>query len=86
MITRRDCLVLLAGIPLAGQIGEAEANTWVDPRDPMAKSLGYVPVSTVAGQQCRNCIQYVDAGRKCNLFPGQQVTPEAWCKVWVKKP
>lgn len=40
-------------------------------------------------QSCSNCLQLQGTAglpwRPCNLFPGQVVSVDGWCKVWVKK-
>lgn len=77
---RRTLFAMLISLPA---IAYAK---WLDPQSPTAKALGYVNISMTPGQSCKNCIQYQPQGNKCNLFPGQEVYPTAWCKVWVKKP
>ena len=64
------------------------ADAALSPEDPQAKALGYVVKSTVAGQNCANCAQAKGDVKAlgCNLFPGKQVSPAGWCKVWSKKP
>ncbi|MDP9008461.1 MAG: high-potential iron-sulfur protein [Pseudomonadota bacterium] len=62
----------------------------LDPTDPTAKALGYVPKSAKPGQQCDNCAQFQgksgDAQGACTLFPGKTVASGGWCTTWVKKP
>jgi hypothetical protein len=95
---------LLAGalVPALGLIGSAEADalTPLDPNDPQAKALGFVPdaskVSAAAnptfkaGQKCSTCAQYqgkaADAAAGCNIFVGHTVPAGGWCKVWAAKP
>ena len=73
----------------------------LDPNDPSAKALLYVPdaknVDTknpmaaryAAGQTCSNCqvIQGKDgeAYRPCAIFPGKLVAAAGWCSAWAKK-
>ena len=96
---------LLAGalIPAMGLIGNgagAAALPLLDPNDPQAKSLGYVPdgskVNAAANptfkpsQKCSTCAQYqgkaTDATAGCNIFAGHSVPAAGWCKVWAQKP
>jgi High potential iron-sulfur protein len=96
---------LLAGalVPAIGLIGnatEAAALTPLDPNDPTAKALGFVPdaskVSAAtaptykAGSKCSTCAQYTgkpgDASGPCNIFAGHTVPAGGWCSVWAAKP
>lgn len=65
------------------------ADVLVTSDDPMGKALGYVSLSTVAGNSCANCVQSKgDAGAAtltCNLFPGKQVSAAGLCKAWSRK-
>jgi hypothetical protein len=78
--------------------GATVALTALDPNDPTAKALGFVPdaskVSAAANptykstQKCANCSQYLgksDATAGCNIFPGKSVPADGWCKVWTAK-
>lgn len=35
-------------------------------------------------QKCANCLNFIAASNTCKVVDGQ-VSPEGWCKVWVKK-
>jgi hypothetical protein len=95
---------LIAGalIPAAGLVGRtahAAPLPPLDPNDPTAKALGFVPdaskVDTAANasykpnQKCGSCAQYqgkaADAAAGCNIFAGKSVPAGGWCKVWVQK-
>ncbi len=97
--------VLLGGaaLPLATRLvpdAQAAAQPLVDPKDPVAASLGFgVDTTKIDGkanpthkaeQKCANCLQFQGkAGDKqgaCNLFPGKDVVATGWCKVWAQKP
>jgi hypothetical protein len=71
---------------LRSAIADAPA---LDPADPLAKALGYVPKSAKADQMCANCVQY-KAGTgttgTCNIFAGKTVQSGGWCLSWAKKP
>ncbi len=73
-------------IPMSNLAVAADVPLTTD--DPQAKALGYVTQSTVAGSNCANCAQAKGDVKAlgCNLFPGKQVNPAGWCKVWSKKP
>jgi len=73
--------------------GAAEAQE-VDPKDPMAASLGYQCEGAkapghVEGQFCKGCQLYSGAADAksgpCTLFQGKLVCSEGWCKSWVKR-
>jgi hypothetical protein len=85
----------------AAPAAAAGALPMLNPTEPAAKALGYIEDASKvdakanptykAGQNCTNCLQWVDKNRKapaskCNLFPGKMVKAGAWCKVWVKAP
>ena len=66
----------------------------VDPKDPLAVSLGYgcdgaKAAGHVEGQFCKGCQLYSGAaGAKngpCTLFQGKLVCSEGWCKSWIKR-
>jgi high potential iron-sulfur protein len=96
---------LIAGalVPTIGLIGNAAVAadpTPLDPNDPTAKALGFVPdaskVSAAsnptykAGSKCSTCAQYTgkpsDASGPCNIFAGHTVPAGGWCSVWAAKP
>jgi hypothetical protein len=78
----------------------AAALPALDPKDPTATALGFVPDSTKVDaaanptykptQKCSNCAQYQgkpgDATAACNIFVGKSVPAGGWCKVWAAKP
>jgi hypothetical protein len=106
-ISRRDwmkrALLASALIPALGLIGRsARAQgglTPLDPKDPQAKSLGFVTDASKVdpkafptfkkGQHCGNCAQYqgkpTDPMAGCNIFAGHSVPAAGWCKVWVQR-
>jgi len=71
----------------------------LSPKDPNAVALGYHENASQVdaqqfqtyrpGQRCDTCLQLQgQAGqtwRPCNLFPGQLVNANGWCRVWVPK-
>jgi hypothetical protein len=66
----------------------------VDPKDPLAVSLGYAcdgakAPGHVEGQLCKGCQLYSGAADAksgpCTLFQGKLVCSEGWCKSWVKR-
>ncbi|MEP7313583.1 MAG: high-potential iron-sulfur protein [Pseudomonadota bacterium] len=81
-------------------LAAAEGLPLLDPKDPTAMALGYVPDATKvdakanpthkAGQTCANCVQYqgklTDKTAACPLFVGKAVLAGGWCKVWIQKP
>jgi hypothetical protein len=106
-ISRRDWMkrALLAStlVPALGLIGRkshAEGGlTPLDPKDPAAKSLGFVTDASKVdakafptfkkGQRCGTCAQYqgkpTDPTAGCNIFAGHSVPTGGWCKVWVQR-
>ena len=70
------------------------------PTDPNAVALGYHEDNSQVdaqqfqsyrpGQRCDTCLQLQgqegQPWRPCNLFPGQLVNANGWCRVWVKRP
>ncbi len=106
-ITRRSIVKhgLIAGalVPALGVMGNtagAAALPPLDPSDPTAKALGFVPDATKVdasanptfkpAQKCGNCAQFqgkpTDASAGCNIFAGHSVPAGGWCKVWAQKP
>jgi len=81
-------------VPLSALVGalpsHADDMPMVDVDSPEAKNWEYVATSTVADNQCNNCVLYQGeadaAGGGCPLFPGKQVASEGWCKAWAAKP
>ncbi len=99
----KRALVAGAFIPAMGfaaRSGAAAALPALDPKDPTAMALGFVPDATKVDaaanatykptQKCSNCAQYQgkpgDATAGCNIFVGKSVPAGGWCKVWAAKP
>ena len=71
----------------------------LDPTDPVAQSLGFVPdASKVApnthstfkpGQHCGACMQFQgkssDASAGCSIFAGHSVPSRAWCSAFAQR-
>jgi len=99
MTTRRSFIqiVPVAGVALLGARLAFAAD--VDPKDPQAVALGYVPDATkvdkgkfpkyAAGQECATCQLYQgkdgDAAGPCPLFPGKTVSAKGWCSAYARK-
>jgi hypothetical protein len=91
---------LLPAFGLIGTTAGAAALTPLDPADPTAKALGFVPDATKvsaaanptykAGQRCGTCAQFQgkagDTTGGCNIFVGHVVPVGGWCKVYAAKP
>ena len=96
---------LIAGalIPAMGLVVDSAAAAGLpplDPKDPTAVALGFVPDATKVDaaanatykptQKCGNCAQYQgkagEASAACNIFVGKSVPAGGWCKVWAAKP
>jgi len=96
---------LIAGamMPAMGLMANSAAAAGLpalDPKDPTAAALGFVPDATKVDakanptykptQKCGNCAQYQgkagDATAGCNIFAGKSVPVGGWCKVWAQKP
>ena len=102
MTSRRSFIQIL---PLAGALAlcarsaSAADAPAVDPKDPQAAALGYVPDAThadkarfakyAAGQTCGNCQLYQgkagDATGPCAIFAGKKVAAKGWCSAYIKK-
>ena len=90
---------LLPAIGLVPRRAVAAALPPLDPKDPSATALHFVPDATkvVAAanptykptQKCGNCAQFQgkagDASAGCNIFAGKSVPAGGWCMVWVQK-
>jgi High potential iron-sulfur protein len=102
MTSRRKFIqiVPLAGAAmLAGRSAFAADPPLVDPKDPLAASLGYVADATkadkakfpkyAAGQHCGSCLLFQGkadaAAGPCPLFAGKYVAGAGWCSQWAKK-
>ena len=99
MTSRRRFISL---VPLLGAAtlarGQAAAPL-VDPKDPVAASLGYVADASkadkakypkyAAGQACGGCALYQGkpgaSSGPCPLYAGKAVSAKGWCSAWVKK-
>jgi High potential iron-sulfur protein/TAT (twin-arginine translocation) pathway signal sequence len=92
-MNRRDFMKIsgtaagLALIPVCN-LSVAAEPVKLTPADPVAKAMGYVEQSTVAGSNCANCVQAGGDPKAltCKIFPGKQVSATGWCKVWAKRP
>ena len=97
MTTRRRFAALL---PLAGAAFFADAQSApLDPKDPQAVSLGYVPDAAqvdksrypkyAAGQSCASCQLFQGkpgaADGPCPIYQNKIVPAKAWCSAWVRK-
>jgi len=88
-----------AGLGQAAQQAAAAELPHLQPKDPNAVALGYHDNAAQVdpkqfptyrpGQRCDTCLQLQgkegQPWRPCNLFPGQQVNANGWCRVWVQK-
>lgn len=101
MNSRRKFVTLA---PLAGALlvcgRQAAAQAALDPKDPQAVALGFVPDAAqadkvkfpkfAAGQHCGSCQLFGGAAGAasgpCPLFAGKIVPAKGWCSAWVKKP
>jgi hypothetical protein len=103
-IVRRAFLkCALASAVVIPVLGAADARAAdlpaLDPTDPVAQSLGFVPdaskVATNAnptfkpGQLCGVCLQYrgkpSDAAAGCGIFAGHSVPSRGWCRAFVQR-
>ncbi len=99
----KNGLIAGAMLPAIGLIGNsafAAGLPALDPSDPTAKALGFVPDATKVDaasnptykptQKCGTCAQFQgkagDASAGCNIFAGHSVPATGWCKVWAQKP
>jgi hypothetical protein len=96
-------LIVGAFIPAMGLMSrsaDAAALPPLDPKDPTAQALGFVPDATKVdtasnptfkpNQKCGTCVQFQgkagDASGGCNIFAGKSVPAGGWCKTWSQKP
>jgi hypothetical protein len=102
MTSRRSFIQIL---PLAGALALcakgalAAGAAAVDPKDPQAAALGYVPDAGkvdkakfpkyAAGQTCGGCQLFQgkpgDATGGCAIFAGKTVSAKGWCSAYTKK-
>jgi High potential iron-sulfur protein len=99
MTTRRQFIRFVPAVGIALFAIDAAHAADVDPKDPQAAALGYVPDATkadkvkfpkyAAGQDCANCQLYQgkagDASGPCPLFAGKTVAAKGWCSAYAKK-
>jgi hypothetical protein len=103
-IVRRDflkcALASAAAIPVL-RVADAMAAdvTPLDPTDPVAQSLGFVPDASKvvasanptfkSGQHCGVCMQYrgksTDATAGCSIYQGHSVPSGGWCRAFVQR-
>jgi len=103
-VSRRTFLSLaaLVAAPSALLVSRSAAAAdlpHLDPADPTAKSLGYVPDATKidvkaaptfkAGSHCASCQLFGgkagDAFGPCGIFTGKAVSSNGWCSAYAKK-
>ena len=101
-IVRRDFLkCALASAVVIRALGAADAKAagppLLDPTDPVAQSLGFVPDASKAvangtfkpGQHCGVCMQFQgrpsDATGGCSIFAGHSVPSRGWCSAFVQR-
>jgi hypothetical protein len=88
-----------AGLGEAVRPAAAAELPHLSPKEPNAVALGYHDNASQVdaqqfqtyrpGQRCDTCLQLQgqegQPWRPCNLFPGQLVNANGWCRVWVPK-
>lgn len=103
-IVRRDflkyALASAAAAPALIAIeAKATALPMLDPADPLAQSLGFIPDAAKAagnanpafkpGQHCAVCMQYQgkqsDASAGCSIFAGHSVPSRGWCGAFLQR-
>lgn len=103
-LPRRDFLkCALASAVIIPALGAVEADAadlpMLDPSDPVAQSLGFVPdASKLAananpsyklGQRCAVCMQYQgkpsDPAAGCTIYAGHSVPSRGWCRAFVQR-
>ena len=100
MTTRRRFIELVpAGAAFIAARQVLAQGAMVQPSDPQAVALGYVPDAThadkakypkyAAGEECANCALYQGkpgaASGPCPLYAGKQVAAKGWCSAYIKK-
>ena len=92
-------LMAAAGVADSLRPAGAADTPHLSPTDPNAVALGYHDDASKVdpqqfqtfrqGQRCGSCLQLQGQDgqpwRPCNLFPGQLVNANGWCRVWVPK-
>jgi hypothetical protein len=103
-IVRRDflkcALASAVVIPVLSALdAQAAGLTPLDPTDPVAQALGFVPNAAKAtanpnpafkpGQHCGVCMQYQgkasDATAGCGIFAGHSVPSSGWCSAFAQR-
>lgn len=98
-LKRLVLLVGAAGVVEGTRPAQAAELPHLSPTDPTAVALGYHELASTVdrkefqtyqpGQRCETCLQLQGQDgqpwRPCNLFPGQLVNAQGWCRVWVPK-
>jgi hypothetical protein len=101
-IVRRDFLKrALASAVIIPALGAADARAAplppLDPSDPVAQSLGFVPDASKVGanpefkpgQHCGVCMQYQgkpsDATAGCSIYAGHSVPSRGWCGAFAQR-
>jgi len=100
-IFRRDFLKCALAAAVAGPALGADARAAglppLDPTDPVAQSLGFVPdASKIAanatfkpGQHCGVCMQYQGKASEptaaCGIFAGHAVPSSGWCMAFAQR-
>jgi hypothetical protein len=103
-IVRRDFLkYALASAVIVPALTTTDADAaglpQLDPTDPVAQSLGFVPDASkiVAnasptfkpGQHCGVCMQYqgkaTDSTADCGIFAGHSVPSSGWCMAFAQR-
>lgn len=94
----RNSLLGLAALPLGAGIlsrnAFAQELPALDPDSDQAKALNYVKDTSDAadhpaheeGEQCDNCMFFLEDNNGCQLFPQNSVEPAGWCQSWTAKP
>lgn len=81
-------IVALTGLLTGRRVAADSHVPKLDPDSPQAKALDYTHQSPKAGQRCDNC-QFYQGGDApwggCQIFPGNLVSAEGWCKSWIKQ-
>jgi hypothetical protein len=103
-VVRRDFLKFaLASAVVIPALSAADARAaglpLLDPKDPVAQSLGFVPDASKVvananptfkpGQQCGVCMQYQgkasDPTAGCSIYAGRSVPSRGWCRAFVQR-
>jgi High potential iron-sulfur protein len=97
----KSALASAVVIPALGGAAARGATSLIplDPRDPTAQSLGFIPDASKvaasanpafkAGQHCGVCLQYQgkssDATAGCSIYPGHSVPSNGWCSAFAQR-